>query len=237
MKKTIYVLVGPPSVGKSTWIKQTFGEVKPYIINRDDLAEKVAEEYGWTYDDMFMTPPADSVEGDVSDKYGKVVPAPSYMNWPGAPKLVYDRIVEANGKVQQLFTQKVSGAKGEDNIVVDMTNMNAGSRKGALKAIEGVESDYHKVAVVFTFKGSEELIKQVGRKRAEEAKKLGKSKTISDDVFDSMFKRYQEVSPEEGFDEVFQKDNTEELKKVISDVKESTDLKYIQTFESFSKKD
>ena len=48
MKKTIYVLVGPPSVGKSTWIKQTFSEVSPYVINRDELAEKVAEEYGWT---------------------------------------------------------------------------------------------------------------------------------------------------------------------------------------------
>ena len=233
MKKTIYVLVGPPSVGKSTWIKQTFSEVSPYVINRDELAEKVAEEYGWTYDDMFMSPPADSTEGDVSEKYGKVVPAPAYMNWPGAPKLVYDKLVEANGKVQKLFTDKVSGAKGQDNIVVDMTNMNSGSRKGALKAIEGQESEYHKVAVVFNFKGSEDIIKQVGRKRAEEAKKLGKSKTISDDVFDRMFKNYQEVSPEEGFDEVIMKDNTEELKRVISEVKESTSLKYLKSFESF----
>ena len=236
MKKTIYVLVGPPSVGKSTWIKQTFSEVKPYVINRDELAEQVAEEYGWTYDDMFMSPPADSNEGDVSEKYGKVVPAPAYMNWPGAPKLVYDKVVEANGKVQKLFTDKVAGAKDQDNIVVDMTNMNAGSRKGSLKAIEGQEGEYHKVAVVFNFKGSEDIIKQVGRKRAEEAKKLGKSKTISDDVFDRMFKNYQEVSPEEGFDEVIMKDNTEELKKVISEVKESNEVKYIKTFESFKKK-
>jgi ribosomal protein L15 len=220
MKKTIYVLVGPPSVGKSTWIKQTFSEVSPYVINRDELAEKVAE----------------STEGDVSEKYGTVVPAPSYMNWPGAPKLVYDKVVEANGKVQKLFTDKVTGAKSQDNIVVDMTNMNAGSRKGALKAIEGQEGEYHKVAVVFNFKGSEDIIKQVGRKRAEEAKKLGKSKTISDDVFDRMFKNYQEVSPEEGFDEVIMKDNTEELKKVISEVKESNEVKYIKTFESFKKK-
>ena len=233
MKKTIYVLVGPPSVGKSTWIGQTFGEVKPYIINRDDLAEKVASSYGWTYDDMFMTPPAESKEGDTSEKYGTVVKAPSYMNWPGAPKLVYDRVVEANGKVHELFTEKVSGAKGQDNIVVDMTNMNASSRKGALKAIEGVESDYHKVAVVFNFKGSEDIIKQVSRKRAEEAKKLGKSKTISDDVFDSMFKRYQEVTPEEGFDEVVMKDNTEELKKSL-EVTESSSLKYLKSFESFN---
>ena len=232
--KKIYVLVGPPSVGKSTWIKKTFGDIQPYIINRDDLAEKVAEECGWTYDDMFIAPPQDSNEGDVSDKYGSVVKAPKSMSWPGAPKLVYDKVVEANGKVQALFNQRVMGAKGQDNIVVDMTNMNAGSRKGALKAIEGQEGTYYKIAVVFNFKGAEDIIKKVAVKRAEEAKKMGKSKTISSDVIDRMIKNYQEVSPEEGFDEVVNQDNTEELRKVISDepVSESK-TKYIKTFKSF----
>jgi len=235
--KKIYVLVGPPSVGKSTWIKKTFVDIKPYIINRDDLAEKVAGEYGWTYDDMFIVPPVDSNEGDVSDKYGTVVPAPAYMSWPGAPKLVYDKVVEANGKVQSLFTQRVAGSKGQDNIVVDMTNMNAGARKGALKAIEGVEGEYHKVAVVFNFKGAEDVIKKVAAKRAEEAEKMGKSKTISSDVIDRMIKNYAEVSPEEGFDEVVNIDNTEELRKVISDepVSESK-IKYIKDFKSFTNK-
>ena len=232
--KTIWILVGPPSVGKSTWINKTFGEVKPYIINRDDIAEKVAEEYGWTYDDMFITPPEGSQEGDKSEKYGLVRKAPKSMSWPGAPKLAYEKVVDANGKVAQLFNQRVAGAKGQEKIVVDMTNMNSGSRKSALKAIEGQEDDYHKVAVVFNFKGSEEIIKQVAKKRAEEAKKLGKSKTISDEVFDGMFGRYQEVSPEEGFDEVVQQDNTEELKRVISETNES--LKYLKTFERFKNK-
>ncbi len=230
--KKIYVLVGPPSVGKSTWVKQTFKDVEPYIINRDDLAEKVAEQYGWTYDDMFITPPDGSVEGDTSDKYGVVVKAPSYMNWPGAPKVVYDRVVEANGKVQKLFNERVAGAKGQDNIVVDMTNMNSGSRKSALKAIEGSESDYQKVAVVFNFKGAEDIIKSVAQKRAEEAKKIGKSKTISAEVMDRMFKNYQEVSPEEGFDEIINQDNTEELKK-LTQTNESKSKKFIKKFSKF----
>jgi len=230
--KKIYVLVGPPSVGKSTWVKQTFKDVEPYIINRDDLAEEVASQYGWTYDDMFITPPQDSVEGDTSDKYGVVVKAPSYMNWPGAPKVVYDRVVEANGKVQKLFNERVSGAKGQDNIVVDMTNMNSGSRKSALKAIEGSESDYQKVAVVFNFKGAEDIIKSVAQKRAEEAKKMGKSKTISAEVMDRMFKNYQEVSPEEGFDEIINQDNTEELKK-LTQTNESKSKKFIKNFSKF----
>ena len=36
-RKNIFVLVGPPSVGKSTWIRNHFGDDNPYIINRDDI--------------------------------------------------------------------------------------------------------------------------------------------------------------------------------------------------------
>lgn len=212
--KTIYVLVGPPSVGKSTWIKQTFIDVDPYTINRDEIVEQVAKTYGWTYDDLYVSPLPEQVEGDVSEKYGTVVKSPEYMTWQ---PLSYSKVMEANGKVGELFSKKVSEAKGQENIVVDMTNMNAGSRVGALKAIEGVENEYRKVAVVFNFKGAEEIIKKVALKRAEEAKIEGKSKTIPPEAFDRMFKSFQEISPEEGFDEVVNVDNTEKLKQVISE--------------------
>jgi hypothetical protein len=207
--KKIYVLVGPPSVGKSTWIKQTFVDIEPYIINRDEIVEQVAKTYGWTYDDLFVAPLPDQGEGDVSEKYGTVVKSPEYMTWQ---PLSYDKVLEANGKVAELFNKKVLEAKGQENIVVDMTNMNAGSRKGALKAIEGSEDEYKKIAVVFNFKGAEEIIKKVAQKRAEEAKRQGLSKTIPPEAFDRMFKSFQEVSPEEGFDEVINVDNTEKLK-------------------------
>ena len=226
--KTIYVLVGPPSVGKSTWIKQTFIDVDPYTINRDEIVEQVAKtykfkdkdvedkdvEYDWTYDDLFVAPLPDQVEGDVSEKYGTVVKSPEYMTWR---PLSYDKVLEANGKVDELFNKKVLEAKGQENIVVDMTNMNVGSRKGALKAIEGSEDEYKKIAVVFNFKGAEEVIKKVAQKRAEEAKRQGLSKTIPPEAFDRMFKSFQEVSTEEGFDEVVNVDNTEKLKQVISE--------------------
>ena len=210
--KTIYVLVGPPSVGKSTWIKQTFIDVDPYTINRDEIVEQVAKTYGWTYDDLFVDPLPDQGEGDVSEKYGTVVKSPEYMTWQ---PLSYDKVLEANGKVAELFNKKVLEAKGQENIVVDMTNMNAGSRKGALKAIEGSEDEYRKIAVVFNFKGAEEVIKKVAQKRAEEAKRQGLSKTIPPEAFDRMFKSFQEVSPEEGFDEVINVDNTEKLKNLM----------------------
>ena len=234
--KKIFVLVGPPSVGKSTWIKNTFSEIEPFIINRDDIVEKVADEYGWTYDDLFSSPIKDvEKEGDKNEKYGTVVKSPDYMTW--AP-LSYDKVLEANGKVQEIFNKRVAEGKGKETIVVDMTNMNSGSRKGALKVIEGLEEEYHKVAVVFSFKGAEETIKKMAAKRAEEMKAQGKSKTIPPAAFDRMFSSFQEISPEEGFDEVVNVDNTEELNRIIgeSEVSENKTTKYLKTFESFRKR-
>ena len=212
-KRKMIVLVGPPSVGKSTWIQSNFPNA--YIINRDDIVEKVAASYGWTYDDMFATPPADAQIGDSDEKFGNVVAAPSWMNWA---KTIFDKVQEANGKVQQLMNSRVSGAhtSGED-VVVDMTNMNAGSRKSAMKAIEGNEGDYHKVAVDFKFKGAEDVIKKMAEKRAEAAQRMGKSKTIPPAAFDRMFSSYEEPSQGEGFDEILSVDNIENLKNSLNE--------------------
>jgi GNAT superfamily N-acetyltransferase/predicted kinase len=202
-KRKIYVLVGPPSVGKSTWIKDTFSDIQPYIISRDDIVEQVADELGWTYDDLFVVPPQGSKLGDYDKKYGKVIKS---------PRLSFSKVLEANNKVQVLLTNRGSNAvnSGKD-IVVDMTNMTAGARKNALRAIQGSENLFEKIAVVFPFEGAEEVIIDVARKRAEAAERMGKSKTLPDSVMRNMFASFQKVTPEEGFDKVIQQDNRELL--------------------------
>lgn len=209
----IFVLVGPPSVGKSTWIKNTFIDSKPYVINRDDLVEEVAAQYGWTYDDMFVNPPAEAQVGDYDPKYGEVEEPPSWMTWVSS---VFSNVMEANGRVQQMFNQRVSGAvpSGQD-IVVDMTNMNARARSGALKAIEGYEGQYEKIAVDFKFEGSEDIIVSVAQKRAEAALRMGKSKTIPPAAFSRMFSSYETPTTEEGFDSIVEVDNRQLLADLI----------------------
>ena len=212
-KRKLFVLVGPPSVGKSSWIASTFEHDKPYVINRDDIADQVAGEYGWTYDDLFVNPPDTLEMGQEDEKYGKVEPAPSWMTWT---KKVFSKVMEANNKVQEIFNQKVSGISSSDqDVVVDMTNMNAGSRKGALKMI--VDADFEKIAVVFEFEGAEDFIKKVSEKRAEAAKRMGKSKTIPPEAFDRMFKAFARPSTSEGFDKIVSVDNRELLKKLAND--------------------
>jgi len=48
---TTYILVGPPSIGKSTWVRRNLPNA--FVINRDDLVEQVGGENDLTYNQMF----------------------------------------------------------------------------------------------------------------------------------------------------------------------------------------
>jgi tRNA uridine 5-carbamoylmethylation protein Kti12 len=212
-KRKMIVLVGPPSVGKSTWIKSNFPNA--YIINRDDIVEKVASSYGWTYDDIYVTPPSDAEIGDVDEKFGNVIPAPEWMTWT---KNVFDKVKEANEKIKPLMNSRMSGAHNSNqDVVVDMTHMTKSERNMTIKGLESGGVDYHKVAVDFKFKGAEDVIKRVSEKRAETAKRMGKSKTIPSASFDRMFSSYEEPTKDEGFDEIISIDNIENLKKSLNE--------------------
>ena len=213
-KKKMIVLVGPPSIGKSTWIKNNFPDA--YVINRDDIVDKVASSYGWTYEDMFATPPSDAQVGDYDEKFGKVVANPK------VDKIVFDKVFKANGDVQKLMKSRNYGAHpSNQDIVVDMTNMTPSARKNALKAIEGNEDKYYKVAVDFKWAGAEDVIRAMAEKRAEAAERMGKSKTIPSDVFDKMFSSYKEPTKSEGFDEIRAEDTIEDLKRALNDDSEN----------------
>lgn len=47
----LYVLVGPPGVGKTYWVEQNVSD--PYIISRDAVVDMVRQPLGLKYDDMF----------------------------------------------------------------------------------------------------------------------------------------------------------------------------------------
>jgi tRNA uridine 5-carbamoylmethylation protein Kti12 len=159
--RNFYVLVGPPAVGKSTWMSKNVK--KPYVISRDNLVDEVASENGLTYDDLF---------------------SPEYEH--------------LSKEVNRRLAYRVKSAyRSNQDIVVDMTNMNKRSRQNAFTCIYGNEDEFHKVAVIFEFKGKLDKIKQTS---AERFKQTGKK--IPDSVIDSMAERYEEPELSEGFDQI-----------------------------------
>ena len=133
-KKKIYVLVGPPSVGKSTWIKQNADN--SYIISSDEKTIEVARERGMTYDDMFVYPsqplnrdktPNESFDPDfVHPVWGPIVDQQlSWKKWmPKAYKKVNDAEVEAQKRLDYQYANATSAGKDS---VLELTNMHKGS--------------------------------------------------------------------------------------------------------------
>ena len=163
--------------------------------------------------DSETAPPKDATMGTEDEKYGTVVNSPSFMTWQ---PLSYSNILDANKVINDKLNDKIKNAatSGRD-IVVDMTNMTANARKQALKSISGKEDMFHKVAVVFPFHGAEHIIKKMAFKRSQEIKSQGGSKTIPPEVLDRMMSSFQQIAPEEGFDEVVEMDNRQKLKELL----------------------
>jgi len=208
--RIIYVLIGPPAIGKSTWIKNVTNPENTIVISNDEMMEKAAESIGWTYDDMFVNPPEDAEIGEVDEKYGEVVPAPQWMHWR---KNAFKKVSDANDLAQTNFKKSMEDARASDgNVVVDLTNMRVNDRVDILKRV--ARPNDVKVAVIFNFKAKQNIIKAVATKRAEAAKRMGKSKTIPDVVIDKMISGYEPPTPKEKYDKIIYSNTIPQLKKV-----------------------
>jgi predicted kinase len=64
-------LVGPPAIGKSTWVKQNAPGA--FIVSRDDIVNKVADKYNLTYDDMF-DPANKDKNKEINHEFSKRIP-------------------------------------------------------------------------------------------------------------------------------------------------------------------
>ena len=214
-KKNFYVLVGPPSIGKSYWISKNFKNINHFVISRDNIVDEVSKSYNFTYDDMFHRPKEGSKLGDTDPKFGTIITTPhTKVEDVEFSNLIYDKVWQANEEVFRRLRDEMIEARGKDNIIVDMTHMIPSERRKSLKIVEGLEDEYNKIAVVFNFKGIEDVIKKVNKKRSEEIKKQGGTKTIPDYVYDRLFSIYQPVTFRENFDKIIHVDNTETLKNI-----------------------
>ena len=219
-EKSIYVLIGPPSVGKSTWVKNNLSNV--FIVSRDNIVEQVASNSNFTYDDLFVNPDQDLPMGYEDEKFGRVVTRPYYLA-KFLPAKMWDKIAICNKDINEIFEDRIKESKdtGED-IVVDMTNMNVKSRKGILNNFKDLRG-YRKIAVNFNIEGEDvqSAIKEIAIQRAIEISQKGGSKTIPEHVMNHMFTRYEPPSRAEGFDEIIEVDDRARILNQAKKIKEA----------------
>jgi len=214
-RKKLFVLVGPPAIGKTTWIERNAPEA--FVINRDDIVNQVSGSLGLTYDDMFASPSQDLEIGHQDPKYGEVIEKPDYLP-DFLPDKLWSKVTDANGQVFEKLNQRFAGAgQADKDVVVDMTNMDADNRKMAFDAIG--PTDHKKIAVVFNFQGSDvqKALMKLSQKRAKEIKAQGGSKTIPESAFQNMFAAYEPPTAAEGFKEIIPIDDRQRILQALKD--------------------
>jgi len=224
----LFVLIGPPSIGKSTWINENIPNA--YIISSDEVTEAVAAAEGMSYDDMFEYPQQPEVRKKMDDGSFKMVPNPNYnpnevhpkfgkvvdqgINWKSWMPKAYEKVNTAEIKALKKLEQVKQDAKSSGlPIVIDMTNMNVGSRKRIIdEMIRFTGLNLRKIGVVFEFAGAEEDIKSTAASRNVLKQMSGHGpKTIPDIAFNRMMGGYQ--PPAEGeFDKIIHVDNRGKVK-------------------------
>ena len=206
-KAKIFLLIGPPSVGKSEWIRREgpkHGIVNPYTISMDDVTDQVGDKYGLDYDEMFEKPiqPGQPgyTEDQYSEEYGEMIDQP--LAWKTWEPKVWSKVAEAQASAMSEHERIVDAAAISGRpVVVDMTNMNKGGRERMIKQIDA--PNHELIAVVFDWNEDVEFLKTSSAERARERfEKTGRRKTIPPEAFDRMVGGYQPPTDDEGWDNI-----------------------------------
>ncbi len=213
-KKILIVLIGPPSVGKSGWLRTVLKGKEPYIVNRDDIVLKAAPSRGWTYRDAFKFPPPGSKPTDPPDpKYGRVINSPPFIRDWGEP-VSYSEVLKFKRQIENEFQKTLANGVGKPLVVLDLTNMTRKMREKRNKLFSG----YYKIAVVFPHQGSEHIIKEIASIRL--------THTVPPEVNQEFMASFEMPSKSEGFDLIVKQDNREKLPTFLSNVqKQVAELK------------
>ncbi len=171
--KNIYFLIGPPGVGKSTWIKNNFSGKPHKVISKDEIIDKILyKEYGLTAAELYVknrTPEAEEALQKLNTYYNSIVMS------------VLDEL--------------------PDNVIVDMINADSRTRENILNRVKNNYPEYKIIGVMFSFEGFEDEIIKADIKRSQERPE--RKAINPDHIKSVMSRiKADPPTEEEGFDEI-----------------------------------
>lgn len=222
MRKEIYVLIGPASIGKTTYLKEVgFPSLITKFISRDDIVDKVTDKYGYTYDELFLFPPADSAIGSIVpgfEKYGEVIETPLVAKH--ICPVSYRILNSVNSEIHHTYYDDFEKAVQNPDvqfITLDRVHMLEKERTAYFSYLENNRSNFYVTAVLFNFQDPDTLdvISKLSELRRKRIEQTGRFKTIPIDVQKRMIDRYEEVALIEGFDSILKVDTLPKLRKLL----------------------
>ncbi len=196
-----YVLVGPPAVGKSTWIKNTFqGKTKGVdyeVISKDDEIEDLFSTTQLSNKQLYHTKPEDDI---THPEYGEVIK----YNFRDKERKQYKKIYDTNNEINSRINNKIKSALSKKiDIVIDAINKNEIERQQVLKNVAD-NSNYKKIAVYFSFPSIADLEKRAKKRADLLRKKYGDKfdRSVSRGEYEDITSKITTPSTSEGFDEV-----------------------------------
>lgn len=220
--KNIYMLVGLPSSGKSTYVENNFDK-DSFVLSNDKIREHIAIKHNITYDDTFAKVPDNlNVNEYLNGKefYGPVVLKDINLYTGEILKdvKVFEKIYEANKEIDEIFKLgKEMAIKQPNDLIIDLTNISRQDREIILNDCKINPKDVQ----VINFMPKENLeeylktVKELSIFRNEYLQKEGKSKTIPEVVFDSIYNKYEEPTLKEGFKSIENIDNSYDLQQSV----------------------
>lgn len=171
-----YVLIGPPAVGKSTWVKENFEDTgKDYaVIGKDVFIEKgISKIYGFTAAELYVKNPTPEQK---------------------------QALEELNHMFESAFASILDHRV--PNVIVDMMNVDPRMRKLVIDKVKDRYPEYKIIGVKFEFEGHEEDVMKADAERAKARR--GERTAIGRDYIANAIKKFRENPPskEEGFDEI-----------------------------------
>lgn len=226
-KKDILFLIGPPGSGKSFQIKKLQKHKEYDVINRDDIAIKIAESNNLTYRELFNRPnfiPNDNdffIENGKKylkgfEKYGEVIPTPESSFMSKFSSVVFKKIQELNQEIEDTLKYKLDRAiKKNHNIIIDMVNNYKYNRVQIINKID--KNNYKIIAIIFNSggKGMDDTLININKIRDIELAKLNRNKNISEEIIINYINKYEPPTKSEGFDKIINISTKENLEKII----------------------